>query len=72
MPAAGRELGIRNILTHKRACKGRFLVRIRVYGIIGFSGFARRASLTGKRSFVFVLSEFPVMAKIASWAKVKS
>jgi len=44
-------------------CGGRFLVRIRIYGIIGFTGFARRASLTGKRSYLFVLAEFAVMRK---------
>ena len=44
-----------------------------IYGLIeagflsesGFSGLVRRASLTDKRSFVFVLAGFPVMAKSA-------
>ena len=41
----------------------RFLVRIRIFGIL------RRASLTDKRSSVFGLAGFPVMAKSAGWAK---
>ena len=51
------------------ACEGRRLVKIKIYGIIGFSGFARRASLTDKRSSAFVLAGFSVMAKSASRAK---
>ena len=43
---------------------GMYLVRIRIYGIIGFSEFFQSASSAGKR-----LAEFPVIAKSASWAK---
>ena len=42
------------------------LVRIRIYGIIGFSGFFRRASSICKRIqalILFVLAGFPVTAK---------
>ena len=51
--------------------RARHLVRIRIYGIIGFSGFAQRAPSpgNGKRSSIFVLARFTVVAKIAIWAK---
>ena len=44
----------------------RVFVRIRIYWIIGFSGFSRRAASFGKRSSIFVLAGFPVMARSAS------
>ena len=48
--------------------QGRFLVRIRIFRIIGFSGFYQLV-FDYKRSFVFVLAEFPVIAKNESWEK---
>ena len=57
------------VFSREMACVGMFFVGIRIYWIMGFLGFAQRASLTGKRSFAFVLAGFPVMAKSASRAK---
>ena len=65
-----RESGGANAVeTRASAICQRALVRIRIYGIIGFSGFSRRAFSAGKRSSIFVLAGFPVMAKSASRAK---
>ena len=44
-------------------------VRIRIYGIMGFSGFVRRASSPGRRLFIFGLAGFSVMEKSASRAR---
>ena len=68
-PDGGTPLGAsanRGISIHAR-----HLVRIRIYGIIGFLGFAQRAPSpgNGKRSSIFVLARFTVVAKIAIWAK---
>ena len=48
-----------------------YLARIRIYwiiGIIGYSGFPRRASSECKTSSIFVLAGFSIMAKNAGWA----
>ena len=42
---------------------GGHLVRIRIYGIIGFSGFSRRASLMGERLSAIVLAGFLLWRK---------
>ena len=48
---------------------GRHPVRIGIYGIIGFSGFTRRAFSTGIHLTVFGLARILDMGKSASWAK---
>ena len=55
--------------SYQRLAGASVFVRIRIYRIIGFSGFPRRMALTGKRLSVFGLAGFPVMAKSARWAK---
>ena len=47
----------------------RAFVRIRIYKIIGFSGFSQSASAFGKRLSILGLDGLPVMAKSAGWAK---
>ena len=63
-PASPNRSGLRQkdeirslpFLSHRWACG---LVRIRIYGVIGFSsGFSRRSYSIGKRSSIFVLAGF--------------
>ena len=70
LPAA-RVFNLTPSFPRKRESRGRrIFVRIRICGIIGFSGFfPPRASLMGELSRVFGLARFSVMAKSTIWGK---